>query len=93
MKRPTKYSRILTALAEGPATCSELVAITGMSMKHCSAYLLTAHQRGLVSRKPAPGLAHERAFGKSSAPFLYTLITLATVAPRTTQPTKEPLCP
>lgn len=48
----TQVARILAVLAEGPATTPEVVAETGLPLKHCCAHLRSLWQRGRVTRAP-----------------------------------------
>jgi DNA-binding IclR family transcriptional regulator len=45
-------ARILDALKDGPATTPEVVALTGLPLKHCCAILRDLWQAGILVREP-----------------------------------------
>lgn len=46
----TQLSRILAVLDDGPSTAGEMALETGLSHKHCSAYLTTLVSQGKAEK-------------------------------------------
>lgn len=71
----TQQERVLAVLKEGPSTSTEIAAETGLSVKHCSAYLIALEQRGIIRRtakvRPEPCVTCGH---RSQAANLYTLV-------------------
>jgi predicted transcriptional regulator len=76
--KQTQVALVLAVLEEGPSTAPEMAAETGLSLKHCSAYLTTLVNQGVVrkggrviSREPCGHCGRKR---NGAAPFIYELV-------------------
>lgn len=49
-KKLTQKGQVLAVLSEGASTSTEIAAATGLSVKHCSAYLIALELRGVIKR-------------------------------------------
>jgi predicted ArsR family transcriptional regulator len=67
----TQWQTIINALRDGPGTSVEIAAETGLSTKHCCAWLRWLWQRGYVTRTDSMIRTTENGCGRGA--FIYTL--------------------
>lgn len=58
----TQKAQILSVVLEAPATTPEVVALTGLPLKHCCAILRDLWKAGAINREPFHRLKLARTF-------------------------------
>lgn len=59
--------KVRRAIAQAPATCSEIAAELEIPLNHAAVYLGRLHKAGVILRRPAPALWE----GNGRVPTLY----------------------